>query len=130
MIVVDASVLYSIVAEDGENAHHLRERLAPEELAAPHLVDVEVTSALRREHRTGRIGAERAAQALADLSLLPLRRVGHTLLLDRIWALRDHLTAYDAAYVALAETLDAPLLTADARLAKASGVRCDVQLVG
>jgi predicted nucleic acid-binding protein len=129
MIVVDASVLYVLVAEDDEEARRLRGQLVHEALSAPHLIDVEVVSALRREHRAGRIGTERAMHALADLPRLPLRRVTHTHLLARAWALRDNLSAYDATYVALAERLRAPLLTADARLARAPGIRCDVQLV-
>jgi predicted nucleic acid-binding protein len=129
VIVVDASALVGILGE-GEDANRLRRRLLAEKLAAPHVVDVEVLSALRRAQRMGRIGADRAAQALADLTLLPLRRVGHTSLLRRAWELRDNVTPPDAMYVALAEAFGAPLLTADARLARAPGLRCEIQLVG
>jgi predicted nucleic acid-binding protein len=75
------------------------------------------------------MGAERAIQALADLALLSVSRVSHTPFLGRIWELRDNVTPYDAAYVALAEVMEAPLLTADARLSRAPGVRCEVVLI-
>jgi predicted nucleic acid-binding protein len=129
MIVVDASALVGVLADENESARRLRRFLLGEELTAPHVIDVEVLSALRRARRIGRIGADRAAQALGDLALLPLRRVGHTSMLARAWELRDNVAPHDAMYVALAEHLRAPLLTADARLARAPGIRCDVQLV-
>ena len=91
-----------------------------ETLHAPHLVDLEVTQALRRYVRTGIILADRGAEALADLSDLPLTRYPHQVLLPRIWELRHGLTAYDAAYLALAEVLGAPLITRDRALANAS----------
>ncbi len=84
---------------------------------------------IRRAHRLGRIGAERAVQALADLALLSVSRVSHTPFLGRIWELRANLSPYDAAYVALAEAVEAPLLTADARLSRAPGMRCEVVLL-
>jgi len=130
VIVIDASALVGMLGKEDEGARRLTRRLIGEELVAPHLVDVEVLSGVRRALRIGLIRPERAAQALADLASLPLRRVGHTSLLRRAWELRDNLSAYDATYVALAEHLRAPLLTADVRLAGAPGVRCDVQLVG
>jgi predicted nucleic acid-binding protein len=126
MIVVDASVLVALVAEDGKDAREARERLAEQALLAPELADLEVASAVRRAQRMGRIGQDRAIQALADLASLPIWRVSHAPLLRRIWALRDNLTPYDAAYVALAEALRAQLLTRDARLARAPGIRCEV----
>ena len=126
MIVVDASVLLGIVAEDDDDARHLRNRLLDSRLFAPELVDLEVTSAIRRARRAGRIGAERALHALADLSFLPMARISHTPLLSRVWDLRDNLTPYDAVYVALAELLDATLFTRDARLSRAPGLCCDV----
>lgn len=129
MIVVDASVVTAVVAQDDERGRDLRDRLAGERLFAPELVDVEVMSAIRRAHRTGRLGADRAVRALAELALLPIARVSHTMLLNRIWNLRDNLTAYDAAYVALAQVLDAPLLTGDAPLARAPGLACEVMLI-
>jgi predicted nucleic acid-binding protein len=128
MIVVDASVLANVVV-GGESGRRVRDRLAGSRLLAPEFVDLEVTSVIRRAHRTGRIGAERAIQALADLALLSVSRVSHTPFLGRIWELRDNVSPYDAAYVALAEAMEAPLLTADARLSRAPGVRCEVVLV-
>ena len=129
MIVADASVLAPALADDGPDGDLARERLGPERLAAPWLVDLEVTSVLRRAAASGRLPDRRARQALADLAALPLERAPHTPLLPRIWELRENVTAYDAAYVALAEAIDASLLTADGRLARASGGRCPVELV-
>ncbi len=98
-------------------------------LHAPHLLDVEVAQVIRRYAASGEIGAERGRIALADLADFPLRRYPHDFLLPRIWALRNNLTAYDAAYVALAEALEAPLLTRDRRLAIAAGHRAQIELV-
>lgn len=130
MIVVDASVLAPALADDDDDGNRARKRLRGEQLAAPELVDLEVVSTLRRAARSGRLDERRSAQALADLVALPLRRVPHLRLLPRVWELRDNLTAYDAAYVALAEALSALLLTADGPLARATGVRCDVEILG
>lgn len=130
MIVVDASVLAPALADDEGDGDLVRTRLQGEQLAAPELIDLEVTSTLRRATRAGRLDNRRSSQALADLAALPLKRVPHLPLLPRVWALRENLTAYDAAYVALAETLGALLLTADGPLARASGVRCEVELLG
>lgn len=129
MIVVDASVLVTALGHDGAEGRQVRARLRGRRLFAPELVDLEVTSYVRRARREGRIGPQRAIQALADLALLSLSRVSHTPFLGRIWELRDNVSPYDAAYVALAEIMEAPLLTADARLSRASGVRCEVVLV-
>jgi predicted nucleic acid-binding protein len=129
VIVVDASVLASALADDDADGDRARERLRGEQLAAPELIDLEVASTLRRADRVGRLGERRSAQALADLAALPLRRVSHLLLLSRIWELRDNVTAYDAAYVALAEALGTLLLTADGPLERASGVRCPVEVL-
>jgi len=128
VIVVDASVLANVIG-GGESGRRARERLAGARLLAPEFVDLEVTSVIRRAHQTGRMGAERAIQALADLALLSISRVTHTPFLGRIWELRDNVTPYDAAYVALAEVMEAPLFTADARLSRAPGVRCEVVVV-
>ncbi|MGC1853439.1 MAG: type II toxin-antitoxin system VapC family toxin [Solirubrobacterales bacterium] len=130
MIVVDASVLAPALADDGVDGDGVRERLRGEQLTAPELVDLEVVSTLRRAARAGRLDDRRSGQALTDLAALPLRRVPHLPLLSRIWELRDNLTAYDAAYVALAEALDALFLTADGPLGRASGVRCEVEVLG
>jgi predicted nucleic acid-binding protein len=106
-------------------------RIADPSLAlhAPHLVDVEVAQALRRYVREGDLEAATAVAALDDLRSLDLRRHAHEPLLARVWALRENLTAYDAVYVALAEALDAVLLTCDARLTRSPGVARRVELV-
>jgi predicted nucleic acid-binding protein len=130
VIVVDASVLVAALADDGADGDRARERLAGEErLAAPALIDLEVASVIRRQHRGGAIDERRGAFALADLALMPLQRVPHTTLLPRIWALRDNLTVYDAAYVTLAEAIHCPLLTADRRLAASPGIECAVEVL-
>lgn len=129
MIVVDASVLAPALADDGADGDRARLRLRGEQLVAPELVDLEVLSTLRRAVRAGRLDERRSGQALDDLAALPLRRVPHLPLLERAWELRDNLTAYDAAYVALAESLRALLLTADGGIEKASGVRCEVEIL-
>jgi len=107
----------------------LTERLgADDELAAPHLLDVEFLHALRRLVLGGRLGEDRAADARDDFADLAITRYGHTALADRVWELRAGLTAYDATFVALAELLEAPLVTCDARLARAPGHRATVEL--
>ena len=127
MIVVDASVLATALGDDGPDGDHARARLRGERLSAPELVDLEVTSVLRRQVHSGATDPRRAALALADLVALPLRRAPHRPLLARCWELRDNLTVYDASYVALAEVLDVTLLTGDGRLAGAPGLWCDVE---
>jgi predicted nucleic acid-binding protein len=125
VIVVDASAAVAGVLNDGV----ARRTLAVERLHAPHLVDSEVASALRR-----RVGARQLEAAAGWSALDAWRRLGLTRypvfgLLDRVWELRDNLSAYDASYVALAEQLDCPLLTADSRLSRAPGVRCTITVV-
>jgi len=122
MIVVDASVVLEVLLRTSA-AVTLETRIFATDttLHAPHLLDVEVAQVLRRYCHIGDISADRGAEALADLADLPLARYPHTMLLSRIWELRDNVTAYDAAYIALAETLVAPLVTRDARLAQAPG---------
>ncbi len=128
MIVVDASVVVAAVAARG-GGDVVRARLAGEQLHAPHLLDLEVASALRRLVGRRAITATAASTALDDLQHLPVRRVPHVRLLPRCWELRRNLSIYDAVYVALAEALDLPLLTADRRLARAPGIRCDVEVL-
>ncbi len=101
---------------------------ASESLHAPHLLDVEVAQVLRRYVREKALTAERAEQALEDLSDLPLNRYPHDFLIPRVWELRASLTAYDALYVSLAEALEAPLLTCDRRIASASGHHARIEV--
>ncbi len=107
----------------------MRDRLRGEQLAAPALIDLEVASVWRGLARGGHLDPRRVGLALDDLQELPLQRVEHTSLLVRCWELRDNLTIYDAAYVALAEALQAPLLTGDRRLARSTGPRCTIEVV-
>jgi predicted nucleic acid-binding protein len=129
MIVVDASVIVTGLADDGPDGDRVRERLRAERLAAPHLIDLEVTSAWRRLVSAGQLDERRALLALGDFGALRLERAPHGPLLDRCWQLRQNLTVYDAAYVALAELMDISLLTGDAKLAAAPGIRCDIEVV-
>jgi predicted nucleic acid-binding protein len=130
VIIVDASALLEVLLRT-TSARAVEERLfSPDEtLHAPHLIDVEIAQVIRRYAGNGEIDADRGRAALADLSDFPVRRYPHDLLLPRIWALRHNLTAYDATYVALAEALDAPLLTRDRRLAGAAGAVVRVEVV-
>lgn len=129
MIVVDASIVASALGDDGDDGTHARTRMAGEQLAAPELLDLEVASVWRRALAAGRLGEQRAGQALEDLADLPLARAPHGPLMRRVWELRDNLTCYDAVYVALAEALEAPLVTADQRLSRAPGLPCPVELL-
>jgi predicted nucleic acid-binding protein len=130
VIVIDASALLEALLRTPA-AKTIEDRLfAPgQTLHAPHLLDVEVAQVIRRYAASGEISGERGRMALADLADLPLRRYPHDFLLPRIWDLRNNLTAYDAAYVALAEALDVPLLTRDRRLAAAAGHRARIEVV-
>lgn len=130
MIVVDASALLEALLRTPE-AKAVEDRLfAPRQtLHAPHLLDVEVAQVIRRYVANGGIDSERGRLALADLADFPLRRYPHDFLLPRIWDLRNNLTAFDAAYVALAEVLNTPLLTRDRRLATAAGHRAQIELI-
>ena len=125
MIVVDASAAVAALLNDGQ----ARRVLAAERVHAPHLIDSEIASALRRQVHNNRISATDGWNALDTWRRLALMRYPTPGLLRRIWALRDNLSAYDASYVALAETLDCALVTADARLSNASGKRCPVTVV-
>lgn len=128
-LVADASVVAPALIDDDTAGDLARAALVGHTLFAPELLDLEVVSVLRRAHRTGQVDSRRAELALADLMAIPVRRVGHRRLVVRCYQLRDSLSAYDAAYVALAEMLDIGLLTADARLAGSPGLPCQVELL-
>jgi len=129
VIVVDASALIEVLLRTS-GAASVEKRLfaSGETLHAPHLIDIETAQVLRRYAAGGEISGGRGRGALDDLYEFSLRRYPHDLLLPRVWDLRHNLTSYDAVYVSLAETLDAPLLTRDRRLAGASGHRA-IELV-
>jgi len=130
VIVVDASALLEFLLQtplgSRVEARLFRDR---DELHSPHLADVEVTQGLRRLVRTGEVSPGRAAEAIADLADLDLHRHPHLDLLTRAWTLRDKVTAYDAMYIALAEALDASIVTCDAPLAKAPGHRARIDVI-
>ena len=130
MIVVDASALVELLL-DTDEAGAVAARLfeSGDSLAAPHLIDVEATQVLRRYAQAGEIDGQRGREAVVDLADMPIRRYPHDVLLPRVWDLRHNLTAYDAAYVALAEALDAPLVTRDRRLARAAGHGAEIELL-
>jgi len=130
VIVVDASALLEFLLQTslGERveARLFRE---DDELHAPHLVDVEIAQGLRRLVRTGEVSSGRADDAIADLTDLDLHRHPHLDLLGRVWKLRDNISAYDAVYVALAEAMDAPIVTCDGPLAKSPGHRARIEVI-
>jgi len=131
VIVLDASVVLELLLGTPAGARVAHRIAAPAEtLHAPHVVDLEVAQVLRRFQREGDIDEARGREALEVLRELDVARYPHDILLPRIWQLRDVVTAYDAAYLALAEALAAPLLTADARLARTRGHRARVEWVG
>lgn len=130
MIVVDTSAVLEVLLNTRASARIAERLFAPNEtLHAPHLLDVEIAQVLRRYARAGELDAARGRQALDDLADLPLSRYPHDLFLRRIWELRSNVTAYDAAYLALAEALAAPLVTRDKRLASAPGHQARIVLV-
>jgi predicted nucleic acid-binding protein len=125
VIVLDASAALLALMNAGE----ARAAIAAEQLHAPHLIDAEVANGLRRQVVAGHIPATRGRGVLNAWQRLAVTRHPAVPLLDRVWDLRDNASPYDATYVALAEVLGCPLLTADARLGRASGIRCPVTLV-
>lgn len=130
MIIIDASALLEVLLNTPASGK-VTERLfaGNDTLHAPHVIDLEVAQVLRRYTHSGEMDAQRSEQALEDLADLAINRYPHDLFLFRIWALRHNLTAYDAAYVALAEALDAPLITRDGSLARAPGHRARVEII-
>lgn len=130
MIVADASALLELVLRTGRAERiGARTLAAGETLHAPHLVDVEVLQTLRRLLRQGQVDGESAEHALEDFCDLLIERHAHADLLPRIWQLRESVSAYDASYIALAEALDAPLVTCDAKLARSHGHSADIELI-
>jgi predicted nucleic acid-binding protein len=129
VIVLDASTVLEILLQTEAGAP-VAERLLTSDpsLHAPHLLDVEVAQVLRRFVAQGEVPEARARQALAALADFPLERYSHTILVPRIWALRQNLSAYDAAYVALAEVLGATLLTRDARISRAPDLAARIEV--
>jgi predicted nucleic acid-binding protein len=125
VIVLDASAALSGLL----NAGPARESLAGEQLHAPHLVDSEIAAGLRHHVASHRIAADQGWAALDAWRRLGLTRYAMHGLLERVWQLRDNLSAYDAGYVALAESLGCSLVTADARISRAPGVRCPITVV-
>lgn len=130
MIVVDASVVLASLLSTGGAGARARERLRLDpDLHVPHLMDVEVTAALRRRVRLGQTDVGVATEVMADLANLPALRWDHEPLLHRVWELGDNVTPYDAVYVVLAEMLDAPLVTSDVRLSRAPGLNARVEVL-
>lgn len=130
MIVADASVLLEVLLRTEAGAIAERRLFQRREsLHAPELVDLEIAQVLRRYTHRGEVTAFRASASLNLFRRFPLERYGHAPLLPRIWELRENITAYDAAYVALAEALRAPLITCDPRLAAAPGIRAAVEVI-
>jgi predicted nucleic acid-binding protein len=128
VIVADSSaVLDALVARPPNPA--LVSRLRDEELHAPHVVDLDVVQVLRRLERAGHLSTDRAEDARHDFADLALVRYPHEPLLERIWELRQNLTSYDAAYIALAEALEVPLVTVDAKLAATPGTTASIELL-
>lgn len=130
MIVVDASAMVELLLQTDLGARvEVRLFGGSEDLHAPHLIDLEVVQAMRRFTQSGDLDPSRAQQALEDLADIDVHRHAHGDLMERIWALRANFTAYDAAYIALAEALAAPLVTCDRPLASAPGHRARVEAV-
>ena len=125
MIVADASVL----VESLIGSMPAQKLLADEQIQVPDVTDIEVVSALRKRVRLRQFTAEDGWRVLETYRWMAVTRHSTFALFDRIWELRDNLSAYDAAYVALAEIIDCPLVTADARLSRAPGVRCTITVL-
>ena len=130
MIVVDASVLANVVGDDHLDGDAARRRIASEaDIAAPDLADVETVAVLRKRWLAGDLDDRRFGDAVAILAALPLQRFPALPMLGRAYELRANVTAFDAMYVALAETLACSLLTVDAKLAAAPGPRCPIEVI-
>jgi predicted nucleic acid-binding protein len=132
VIVLDASAVVAMLLGTGSEAERIRRKVESpgESLHVPHLMDLEVLHTVRRQTLLGTLSRKRGVEALEDLKNTAFVRYPHAPLVDRIWDLKNNLTAYDAAYVALAEALDTPLITLDDRLARAPGIRAAVEVYG
>jgi predicted nucleic acid-binding protein len=128
VLVVDTSAIVDALVGRPRNERLLERLAADSDLSAPHLLDVELLHALRGLVRRGQLDEDRAADARADFADLVIGRYGHEALADRVWELRHSLTAYDATFVALGELLGVPVVTCDARLARAHGHSAQVEL--
>lgn len=117
------------LGDDGDEGRRARSRLAAQNLAAPELVDLEVAAVFRKFCAAKRFDNQRARQALSDLRDLRMDRIPHRQLIARCWELRDNVTMYDAAYIAVAELFGAVLLTVDARLARVPGAKCKIEVL-
>jgi predicted nucleic acid-binding protein len=126
VIVADASAVVEVLLNTPSGLEIRRYLAAEETIHVPYLLDLEVLQVLRRYARISNANSPRVEEALQDYASMQLNRYGHLALLPRIWELRHNLTAYDAAYIALAEALDAPLITRDRALASRSGHRARV----
>lgn len=126
--VIDTSALIETFTAGPDANRRLRKRVLRSELAAPELIDAEAVQVLRKLTRNGRMSETAAFAAICDIGNAPIARAPHVPLLHRMWALRHSVSAYDAAYIALAEELDVPLLTCDARLAGSNGHQAAVEL--
>lgn len=126
MIVLDTSAMVEFLVGADATAEEVRALVRGQKLAAPHAIDLQCASSLRGLVNGRKLPADEAERALDLLGKMNVKRYGHTPLLPRIWQLRDNMWPYDAAYVALAESLSAQLLTIDAKLEKAPGIRCEI----
>lgn len=126
-VVCDASAIVALLVDSGPDGAWVAQQLDGAGLGAPTLMPFEAANILRRHQLAGTISADQAAQAHADLVDLPVDEWPHRLLASRVWELRENLTVYDAAYVALAEILDDPLITLDGRIGRSPRVRCEVR---
>jgi predicted nucleic acid-binding protein len=129
VIVIDASAAVEVLLQSAAGSKIESRIFDPAEtLHAPHLIDLEIAQVLRRYLQTKQADEHRCQTALEDWLVFPIRKYAHEPLMARVWELRDNVTAYDAVYIALAEALDAPLLTRDKRLANAPGHKARIEL--
>ena len=127
-LVCDVSAVVTVLLDSGESGVWLAWRFASAELCAPALLPFECSNVIRRHELSRLISSDQAAQAHADLLDLPMDLFPYEALAQRVWQLRHNITGYDASYVALAEALDAPLITLDQWLSDAPGIRCRVEI--